>query len=123
MVRVGAAVAVGIVMLVACNSDGPDEPCPGGGTSSASPYPGPATPDVPTGACSGSEVCDYLVDSPTCSISAWKCTCQHRTWSCYIQYPGGGLCDGGTPRMDASSDGSIEDASADAPDATADGDL
>jgi hypothetical protein len=34
-VRVGAAVAVGIVVLVACDSNGPDEPCPAGGTSSA----------------------------------------------------------------------------------------
>jgi len=71
---------------------------------------------VPTGACSGSETCNYLVDSPHCSIDAWKCTCQHRTWSCDIQYPGGSICppDGGFPGIDASSDTSKVDAPSDA---------
>jgi hypothetical protein len=75
---------------------------------------------VPTGACSGSETCNYLVDSPHCSIDGWKCTCQHRTWSCSIQYPGGSICplDGGFGAVEASTDASREGATIDASEVT-----
>jgi hypothetical protein len=125
VVRVGGALVLGVLLVVACDSNGPDEACPPGGTSSIAPYPGPAQPNVPTGACTGSEVCDYLVDSPHCSIDAWKCTCQHRTWNCYIQYLGGSICppDAGLPEgsstVDASSKAGIPDAADGGPDATA----
>lgn len=114
--RLAPAFALGLAFLVSCNSDGPEEACPPGGSSAISPYPGPAQPAVPTGACSGSETCNYLVDSPHCSIDAWKCTCQHRAWSCSIQYLGGSICppDGGFSGADASTDASREDAAGDA---------